>query len=173
MHRSTFFRGAFRRTCPQAIETITANGTVLTGPNVNFDSPLLTVSGQTIRHDQANPFTMTPAAVITGIDASIYNMGQVELDQNSTISIPTNTRDAEYLTYLFVQGLGGPYTVTWPGGAEGFRFAVVSTPYAVTAAQVANALAICPVDGMVRVGFQKTTFSGETTWDCTALAGPY
>ena len=167
MHRSSLQRDSLRRS--GGITTITVNGgSPISGP-INLNSPMLTQSGNTLRIDNANLIALTDAATIVGVNAGIDTEFTVTLGGNRTMAIPTNPVNGEKITFLIAQDATGGRTLTWTGGAGGYRFANAASPQGVKLADFNGLLAACPVSSSIRVGFEY--FTTTNTWDCVALAG--
>lgn len=170
MRPSRWQPSAFRRTCPPAIEQLTINGTVITGPDVKIDSPMLTATAPNqVNIDNGNVTVLTPALNITGPDAALNNSAQITLDQNSTMLVPSNPIEGEKLTFIIIQGALGPFTLAWTGGAGGFVFANAASPQGVKLTDFNTLLAACPANSRIRVGFEYHL--DADSWDCVALAG--
>lgn len=159
--RSRIHRSAIRR----------SGGTSINGKTGDLElvSPMLTEDGDTFRIDNANPTTLTDAATITGIDAAVNTAFSVVIEGNRTLDKPSNPRDAEKIIFLIEQGAGGPYTLTFDAGADGYRFCNAASPQGPKLADFDGLLAATPVGSYLRVGFIYEEVDGF--WDCVALSG--
>lgn len=167
MNRSSLQRDSIRRS--GGVNSISINGgSPIFGP-ISLFSPMLTQSGQTVRIDNANLIALVDAATIVGVNAGIDTEFTVTLGGNRTMAIPTNPVNGEKITFLVSQDGTGGRTLTWTGGAGGYRFANAASPQGVKVADFNSLLAACPINGSIRVGFEFYTTSN--TWDCVALAG--
>ena len=162
--RSKLERSSVRRSGSGGVTSI--NG--LTGA-VTLASPMLSQSGQTIRHDNGNIITLTDAATITGIDTAVNNSFQVVLGGNRTMDKPSNARDGEKITFRIEQDGTAGRTLVFDSGANGYRFAAVASPQGVKLADFNTLLAATPANSYVRIGFEFHEADGF--WDCVALAG--
>ena len=159
--RSKLIRSAVRRSGGTSI-----NG--LTGA-LTLASPMLTTSGSTFRIDNANPTTLTDAATITGIDASLNTAFNVTIEGNRTMDKPTNARDAEKIIFQIEQGPLGPFTLTFDPGANGYRFANAASPQGPKLTDWNTLLAATPIGSYSRIGFIFDEADGF--WDAVAIAG--
>jgi hypothetical protein len=170
MRRTRVERNSVRRTGGGFIESITVNGTVMTGPNITIDSPMATVpSANTVALDNANRKALVDAANIGGVDASLNTLFEVTLGGNRTMDAPTNPTDGEKITFLIRQDGVGGRTLTWTGGAGGYRFANAASPQGVKLTDFNTLLAAAPASALVRIGFEYNL--ADNRWDCVALAG--
>ena len=164
----TLQRGGLGLVESQNVLTILINGTLVQIDEI--ESHMASVDGSTLVINNANPVTLTSAAAVTGPNAELYNAAQLELGQNATMGIPSGTyRNGSKLTFIIAKG--GAFTLAWTGGAGGYRFANAASLQGVKVADFNALLAAAPTDAIIRVGFEYTSFSGENSWDCVALAG--
>lgn len=160
----------FQATATGGVSGIKVNGgtTILQGI-VNLVSPMLSLSGQDVRIDNANFTELTSAASITGPNAATFNGANLELTHNATMGAPSGSFvNGEKFTFVIVQGAAGPYTLAWNAT---YRFANAASTKGIKLADFNTLLAACPVNSMIRIGFEYTDFSGEDSWDAVALAG--
>jgi len=152
------------------IASIDPNGTgALTGA-LDLDSPMLSVSGSTIRLDNANTKTLPGSFVSGDIDTDVNNGFIIpKLSANLAVPIPTNTREGRKITFKITQE-STTRTVSWTGGAGGYAFASGAfAGSAVTVTQFNDMLAAMGDDEVLKIGFEYD--STLDRWLCVALAG--
>jgi len=137
-----------------------------------------------IRVDNANMKILPEPFVTADIDTDVSNGFSVpQLTANKTIpvpatpaSLPDTTRRFRKVTFLIRQAAaGGPFTVTWTGGANGYLFAKAGSTVGPTVAQFNTLLAAMAVNEYMKIGFEYTgSDSGlGSLWLAVAIAGPF
>ncbi len=181
-HRGQYIRDSYRRSGPggagAGVTGITVNGGAVKTGIIDIRSPMaVDDAAQRIRVDNANMVALVDAATIVDVDVDKNTGFTVTLGGNRAMSAPVASiigtpRDMEKITFVIEQGGGGPYTLTWTGGAGGYRFANAASPAVgggIKLADFNTLLAAVPVGSKLRVGFEYD--AADNTWDCVALAG--
>jgi len=83
--------------------------------------PRLAIGNVYTKAQNVTRVALTDAATVA-TDASLSNAFYLEVLQNFTLGNPTNPVDGQVIRYVFEQGAGGPYTITF-GSAFGFQLA--------------------------------------------------
>ena len=145
-------------------------GTALTG-QIDLNSPMISVTGNVIRIDNANTKTLPGAPVSNDIDTDV-NTGFIVVKlaaASTTIPIPkapTGNSEGRKITFKITSRGTSTDTVTWTTGAGGYLFATVLGPLL---ADFNNLLAATPNNGVIKIGFEYD--STLNRWVCVALAG--
>jgi hypothetical protein len=113
--------------------------------------------------------TLTDAATIVGIDASLNSKFGVTLAGNRTMDIPSNPTDGLSITFVIRQDGTGGRTLAWTAGAGGYAFANAASVQGVKLTDFDSLLAATPASGRVRIGFIYDVTANR--WDASALAG--
>ena len=167
MRRSALQRNSLRRSGGNSSSAVVTSINGLTGA-VLLESPMLTQSGNTIRHDNANPKQLTDAASIVGIDAEVNNGFYVTITAIRTFAAPSNPRHMEKITFTIRQS-GGSFVPLWTGGAGGYQFAAAGSDFGITQAQADELASLTPANSYYKIGFEYDSAIGQ--WVCVALAG--
>lgn len=145
-------------------------GSALTG-QIDLNSPMISVTGNVIRIDNANTKTLPGAPVSNDIDTDV-NTGFIVVKlaaASTTIPIPkapTGNSEGRKITFKITSRGTSTDTVTWTTGAGGYLFATVLGPLL---ADFNNLLAATPNNGVIKIGFEYD--STLNRWVCVALAG--
>jgi hypothetical protein len=144
-------------------------GAALTG-QIDLNSPMISVSGNVIRIDNANTKTLPGAPVSADINTDV-NTGfiVVKLAASTTIPIPqapTGNSEGRKITFKITSRGTSSDTVTWTAGAGGYLFASGLGPLLT---DFNNLLAATPNNGVIKIGFEYD--STLNRWVCVALAG--
>jgi hypothetical protein len=152
---------------------------------VTLAGPMVTTPGAgAVRVDNANMHFLPEPFVSADIDTDSFNGFSIpQLTANLTVPIPTapastpaESRRFRKVTFIIVQAAaGGPFTVTWTGGAGGYLFAKAGSSVGPTVAQFNALLAAMAANEKMKVFFEYTgSDSGlGSIWLCEAIAGPY
>jgi hypothetical protein len=157
------------------VTSLAFNGGPALAGAIAIRSPMAANTGASpVRIDNGNVKELAAAATVIGIDVDLNQSFHLVADQNLAMAIPTASiittpRDGEKITFSLTTASETFRTITWTGGAGGYRFSAVASPQGVKVADFNTLMALVNSTKLMKIGFEYD--AAFNFWCATALAG--